>query len=420
MPRIGRFWPTIGAKSRAPRLNNSCALCGKRVLNCGAMPLDVPNAPKPLKILPIVGTRPEAVKMAPLINLLRAQSEHFQVPLAVTGQHRDMLDQTMSAFGINGYDFDLNIMQQGQSLTQITTRALEGLEQILADVQPDLVLAQGDTTTVLAASLAASYAKIAFGHVEAGLRTDNKFDPFPEEINRRVTGQLTDLHFAPTTLSKDNLLREGIRESAIYMTGNTVIDALQQVASKDRSTEKQEMRTILATTHRRENLGEPLENIALAFHDILEAFPDTKLVLPMHKNPVVRETLVRVLGNHARAELIEPPDYLDFVRLMERSHLILTDSGGVQEEAPALGLPVLVLRRTTERPEGVSAGTAKLIGTAREDIVREASVLLSDENAYNEMSHATNPYGDGQASRRIAQAILHWAGHAPRPADFDY
>ncbi len=377
--------------------------------------------PLPLTVMPIFGTRPEAVKMAPLVNELKSRPHQFRTVVCVTAQHREQLDQVLHGFNIVP-DYDLDIMQHGQTLTQITTRALEGLEKVLAEVKPDIVLAQGDTTTVLAAALASAYAKNAFGHVEAGLRTDNKFDPFPEEINRRVTGQLTDLHFAPTSLSKANLLREGVRESAIYLTGNTVIDALQQVTNKERasSTRNNGFRQILATTHRRENLGEPLENIALAFHDILEAFPDTQLILPMHKNPVVRETLHRVLDAHPRAQLIEPPDYLDFVKLMEASDLVLTDSGGVQEEAPALGLPVLVLRRTTERPEGVSSGTAKLIGTEREDIVREASKLLGDENAYREMSHAANPYGDGKASGRIAQAILHWAGHAERPADFNY
>ena len=379
------------------------------------------NSPikSPLRVMPIFGTRPEAVKMAPLVNELKSRPDEFETIVCVTAQHREMLDQVLQAFKIVP-EYDLNIMQQGQTLTQITTRALEGLERVLDEVKPDIVLAQGDTTTVLAAALAAAYAKIAFGHVEAGLRTDNKFDPFPEEINRRVTGQLTDLHFAPTTQSRNNLLREGVKAEAIYLSGNTVIDALLQVSDKEQKlkTENSKRRTILATTHRRENLGEPLENIAQAFHDILEAFPDTKLILPMHKNPVVRETLVRVLGKHERVSLIEPPDYLDFVRLMESSDLILTDSGGVQEEAPALGIPVLVLRRTTERPEGVDAGTAKLIGTNREDIVREASALLSDPNAYEKMSHATNPYGDGQASKRIAQALLHWSGQGERPADF--
>lgn len=377
----------------------------------------MPPSSSPLVVLPIVGTRPEAVKMAPLINLLKARPEEFKVVVAVTGQHREMLDQVMiGAFGVH-YDHDLAIMTQGQSLTQITTRALDGLEPVLIKEKPDIVLAQGDTTTVLAASLAASYQKIAFGHVEAGLRTDNKFDPFPEELNRRLTTQITDLHFAPTPQAVENLKREGVRDEAIYLTGNTVIDALLQV-SKKREAATDGLKTILVTTHRRENLGAPLENIALALRDILEKFSDTQIVLPMHKNPAVREVLLRVLGDHPRAQLIEPLDYLPFVRAMEGAHLILTDSGGVQEEAPSLGIPVLVLRRTTERPEGVSAGTARLIGTEREDIVEAASQLLADANAYDAMSHAANPYGDGKSGERIAQAILHWAGRGPRPQDF--
>ncbi len=378
--------------------------------------------PAPLKVFFVVGTRPEGVKMAPLVNLLRARPDEFSSFLCTTGQHREMLDAVMRSFGIDSYDHDLNIMSQGQTLTQITTRSLEGLQPILELQKPDIVLAQGDTTTVLSASLAAAYQKIAFGHVEAGLRTDNKFDPFPEELNRRLTTQISDLHFAPTEQSRQNLIREGVKSDAIYLTGNTVIDALLQVTTrrKGENLNAVEGRTILATTHRRENWGEPLEQIALAFQEILERFPDTNLILPMHKNPVVREPLQRVLGQNSRVRLIEPPDYLEFVRLMEQSHLILTDSGGVQEEAPALGIPVLVLRRTTERPEGVSAGTSTLIGTGREDIVRAASELLGDELAYARMSRAANPYGDGQAGERIAQAILHWAGRAERPADFDY
>jgi UDP-N-acetylglucosamine 2-epimerase (non-hydrolysing) len=378
-------------------------------------------SPLPIKVMPILGTRPEAVKMAPVINRLKAQPEFFDCKVCVTAQHRAMLDQILKAFGI-APEFDLDIMQTGQTLAGITTRALEGVDKVVDEHRPDLVLVQGDTTTVLAASLAASYHKIAVGHIEAGLRTGNKFDPFPEELNRRLTGQLAELHFAPTSLSVENLGREGVSAEKIYLTGNTVIDALQQVTSQQAASSGPKAgngeRVLLVTTHRRENLGEPLEQIALALHDIIEKFPDTRMILPMHKNPAVRETLQRILGAHARVELREPPDYMEFVQLMQGAHLVLTDSGGVQEEAPALGLPVLVLRRTTERPEGVDAGTAKLVGTKREDIVREASTLLEDQSAYDAMSKAANPYGDGNAADRIAQAILHWAGHGPRPQDF--
>jgi UDP-N-acetylglucosamine 2-epimerase (non-hydrolysing) len=370
--------------------------------------------------MPVFGTRPEAVKMAPLVNLLKSRPADFKCIVCVTAQHRQILDQVLEAFHITP-DYDLNIMQTGQTLTQVTTRALEGLEKVLGEAKPDIVLAQGDTTTVLAAALSAAYHKIAFGHVEAGLRTDNKFDPFPEEINRRLTGQLTDLHFSPTPRSKENLLREGIAEDKIYLTGNTVIDALYQVRSTTPAAQDSGAggtRTLLVTTHRRENWGQPLEQIALALHDIVEQFPDTRLIHCMHPNPIVRETLQPILGKHPRVQLVEPPDYLDFVRLMEGAHLVLTDSGGVQEEAPALGLPVLVLRRTTERPEGVTAGTAKLVGTERADIVAEASRLLSDPAAYAEMSQAANPYGDGKASERVAAALLHWAGRGERPQDF--
>ncbi|HVF10827.1 MAG TPA: UDP-N-acetylglucosamine 2-epimerase (non-hydrolyzing), partial [Abditibacteriaceae bacterium] len=315
----------------------------------------------PLAVMPIIGTRPEAVKMAPLVNYLKSRPADFKCTVCVTAQHRQMLDQVLQCFGITP-DFDLDIMQTGQTLTQVTTRALDGLDRVLRETRPDLVLAQGDTTTVLTAALAASYHQIAFGHVEAGLRTANKFDPFPEEINRRLTGQLADLHFAPTPQARANLLQEGVLAESIYLTGNTVIDALQQVhqsgTAKPDGDNGSTSRMLLVTTHRRENWGEPLEQIALALHDIIEHFPDTRIVHSMHPNPIVRETLQRILGNHPRVELIEPQDYVDIVRLMEKAYMVLTDSGGLQEEAPTLGLPVLVLRRTTERPEGVEAGTA--------------------------------------------------------------
>lgn len=377
------------------------------------------NTNKPITVLPIFGTRPEAVKMAPLVNLLKSRPE-FHCVVGVTAQHRGILDQINSFFGIVP-EHDLNIMLAGQTLAEITTRALTGLDGVLKEVQPDIVLAQGDTTTVLAAALAAAYHKIPFGHVEAGLRTDNLYDPFPEEINRRLTSQITQLHFAPTQMAKENLLREGVDEKGIFLTGNTVIDALLQVVNRPEADSEKVAgeRLILVTTHRRENWGKPQENIALALQDIVEKFPDTRVILPMHPNPVVREPLLRVLEAHPRVELTEPMDYVDLVKVMKRAHLVLTDSGGVQEEAPALGLPVLVLRGTTERPEGVHAGTAKLVGTRREDIVQEASRLLADDSYYNAMSQAVNPYGDGKACERIAQAILHWAGRGERPRDFE-
>jgi UDP-N-acetylglucosamine 2-epimerase (non-hydrolysing) len=376
------------------------------------------DSSKPITVLPIFGTRPEAVKMAPLVNLLKARPE-FHCVVGVTAQHRQILDQILEFFNIVP-EHDLNIMLAGQTLAEITTRALTGLDDVFKAVQPDIVLAQGDTTTVLAAALASAYHKIPFGHVEAGLRTDNLYDPFPEEINRRLTSQITQLHFAPTQMARENLLREGVASKGIFLTGNTVIDALLQVVNRPEAAVEKTAgeRLILVTTHRRENWGKPQENIALALHEIIEKFPDTRAVLPMHPNPIVREPLVRVLGNHPRVELTEPMDYVDLVKVMKRAHLVLTDSGGVQEEAPALGLPVLVLRGTTERPEGVHAGTAKLVGTRREDIVHEAGRLLSDDDYYTTMSHAVNPYGDGQACERIAQAILHWAGRGGRPEDF--
>jgi UDP-N-acetylglucosamine 2-epimerase (non-hydrolysing) len=357
--------------------------------------------------------------MAPLVNLLKSRPADFQCVVAVTAQHRAILDQILGFFGVTP-DHDLNIMTPGQTLAGITTRALTGLDEVLSNVKPDVVLAQGDTTTVFAAALASAYHKIPFGHVEAGLRTDSLYDPFPEEINRRLTSQITQLHFAPTAMARENLLREGVKAEGIFQTGNTVIDALLQVVNRPEAAVEKTPgeRLILVTTHRRENWGKPQENIANALHHIVEKFPDTRIVLPMHPNPIVREPLQRILGNHPRVELCEPLDYVDLVKVMKRAHLVLTDSGGVQEEAPGLGLPVLVLRRTTERPEGVDAGTAKLIGTHYDDIVHEASRLLSDEEAYVAMSHAVNPYGDGKACERIAQALLHWAGRGPRPEDF--
>lgn len=380
-----------------------------------------------LKVMPIFGTRPEAVKMAPIIHQLRRRPQQFEVVVTVTAQHREMLDQFLRVFDITP-QHDLNIMETAQTLEDITTRVLYRLAPVLEQEQPDVVLVQGDTTTVFAASLAAFYGygalgrPIAVGHVEAGLRTDNKFDPYPEEMNRRLTTVLTDLHFAPTPRAKENLLRENVPAERIYVTGNTVIDALLSIATKKDvpcKTQNADGRLLLVTAHRRENWGEPMANICRALRALVEKFDDVRLVFAVHRNPVVRNVVFPILEGHERIELREPPDYLEFVSLMQAAHLILTDSGGVQEEAPALGKPVLVLRRTTERPEGIAAGTAKLVGTNPDDIVREATTLLTDPAAYDAMSHAVNPYGDGRASERIAGALLHYFGLSEeRPEEF--
>jgi UDP-N-acetylglucosamine 2-epimerase (non-hydrolysing) len=371
----------------------------------------------------IVGTRPEAIKMAPLIRILQETGEIKSV-LCLTAQHREMLDQVLSLFKLDP-DYDLDIMKEAQSLTHITVRALEGLDKVLQKEKPDLVLVQGDTTTTMAGSLAAFYQKIAVGHIEAGLRTGERYAPFPEEINRRLNSVIAQLHFAPTDLARENLLREGFDPNTIFVTGNTVIDALQttiqpKFSFSDPLLQKVDFsryRILLVEAHRRENLGEPMESIALALRDLLETFPDTFLVFPVHKNPQVRKVVFRLLQDHPRVLLLEPLDPFSFHNLMARAHLILTDSGGIQEEAPSLGRPVLVLRRVTERPEALEAGTALLAGTKREEIVALAGGLLGDETAYQAMAHATNPYGDGQASRRICQAILYHFGRRPSPPE---
>lgn len=369
------------------------------------------------KLLCVFGTRPDAIKMAPVVLELKRRPHEFDVKVAVSGQHREMLDQVLSVFDITP-DFDLNIMQHGANLAQVTARSLTGLDPILEAEKPDWVLAQGDTTTTLVAALAAFYHRSRFGHVEAGLRTGNKFDPFPEEMNRLLTGRLTTLHFAPTQDSVDNLLREGVPSTAITLTGNTVIDALLDVAQRAYSGDNadtreilaEERRVVLVTAHRRENWGEPMRRIATAVKTIVDRFEDTVAVVAMHRNPVVRQDLRPILDGHPRIRLIEPPDYEPFVKLEQKSTIILTDSGGVQEEAPSLGKPVLVLRETTERPEGVAAGTAKLVGTDIARIVDEASTLLTDGSAYSAMARATSPYGDGKAAVRIADALHAGAG----------
>lgn len=364
-----------------------------------------------LKVLAVCGTRPDTVKMAPVVNELRRHPNEVELVLAVTGQHREMLTQVIEAFDLHP-DFDLNIMTARQTLTQITTRALEGLDAVIKQCTPDLVLAQGDTTTTFAASLASFYNQTAFGHVEAGLRTDNKYDPFPEEMNRRLTGAMCDLHFAPTDLARQNLLSEGVPEDNIFVTGNTVIDALLSIASREHSFGDEQIATaaasgkmVLMTAHRRENWGEPMRRICGAVKRIVEQHPDVTVVFPVHKNPMVRDTVFPELQGVNRVILTEPPDYVPFVHLIKAAYLILTDSGGVQEEAPSLGKPVLVLRKTTERPEGVDAGSARLVGTDVELIVSQASKLLNDAGAYKAMAAVKSPYGDGHAAERIWEII---------------
>lgn len=366
-----------------------------------------------VKILAVFGTRPDAIKMAPVVLEFARHKDRAELVVAVTGQHREMLDQVLSVFNIRP-DYDLAIMQARQSLAGMTCRALERLDPVMDEVQPDIVLAQGDTTTTFVASLAAFYHKVAFGHVEAGLRTENKYNPFPEEMNRRLTGILADLHFAPTSEARDNLLAQGIADSSIHITGNTVIDALLLVAAKPYEFEDEALaratsdgrRIILVTAHRRENWGEPIRNICRALKEIVRRNPDTVVVFSLHKNPVVREVVVPELDGVDRVHLVEPPDYVPFVHLMKSAHLVLTDSGGVQEESPALGKPVLVLRETTERPEGIAAGSAKLIGTDLERIVAETDLLLNNRTEFEKMAHVASPYGDGRAAEKIRDAVF--------------
>ena len=374
-----------------------------------------------LKVMTVFGTRPEAIKMAPLVKELEKYPDKIKPIVTVTAQHREMLDQVLHIFEITP-DYDLNIMKERQSLLDVTTRSLDGLNQVLADVKPDIVLVHGDTTTTFVASLAAFYHSIPIGHVEAGLRTHNKYSPYPEEMNRQLTGVLADLHFSPTVQSKHNLLVENKREEAIYITGNTAIDALKTTVRANYSHPVLDRlgndRLILMTAHRRENTGEPMENMFRAICRVVDQHADVQVVYPVHMNPVVREIAKRVLGDNERIHLIEPLDVIDFHNFASRAYLILTDSGGVQEEAPSLGVPVLVLRDTTERPEGIEAGTLKLAGTDEETIFRLADELLSDQVAHDKMAHASNPYGDGYASERIVKAILHHFENGERPADF--
>jgi UDP-N-acetylglucosamine 2-epimerase (non-hydrolysing) len=361
----------------------------------------------------IFGTRPEAIKMAPLVLELQKYPEEIESIVTVTAQHRQMLDQVLEIFNITP-DHDLNIMKDRQTLIDVTTRALEGLDQTMKEVKPDLVLVHGDTTTTFVASLAAFYNQIAVGHVEAGLRTHNKYSPYPEEINRQITGVIADLHFAPTEQSAQNLLNENKKEDAIFITGNTAIDALKTTVTDTYEHEVLKKlgndRLILLTAHRRENLGEPMRNMFRAIKRLVKEHADVQVVYPVHLNPAVKEVADEILGDDSRIHLIEPLGVLDFHNFASRAHIILTDSGGVQEEAPSLGVPVLVLRDTTERPEGIEAGTLKLAGTDEETIYNLAYQLLNDANEFEKMSKASNPYGDGQASHRIVQSILHYFG----------
>lgn len=374
-----------------------------------------------MKIMAVFGTRPEAIKMAPLVKALKREKE-FATLVAVTAQHREMLDQVLSLFQIRP-DFDLNLMRHRQTLTRVTAGVLEGMGTILEKERPDLVLVHGDTTTTFAAALAAFYRQIPVGHVEAGLRTGNKYSPYPEEMNRHLTGALADLHFAPTATARENLLRENVDPAHIYVTGNTVIDALLATVEQDYRFPANlarvdfSKRVLLVTAHRRENWGSPMERIFAAVRSLVERFPDVELVFPVHKNPTVRQLAYRILGEVARVHLIEPLDYQPFVNLMNRCYLVLTDSGGMQEEAPSLGKPVLVLRDTTERPEAVAAGTVRLVGTDPQKIIDAATQLLQNSAAYREMANAVNPYGDGLASRRIIQAVRYWAGIRQEPPE---
>ncbi|TPV41332.1 non-hydrolyzing UDP-N-acetylglucosamine 2-epimerase [Bacillus dicomae] len=362
-----------------------------------------------LKVMTIFGTRPEAIKMAPLVLELQKHPDKIESIVTVTAQHRQMLDQVLSIFGITP-DFDLNIMKDRQTLIDITTRGLEGLDKVMKEAKPDIVLVHGDTTTTFIASLAAFYNQIPVGHVEAGLRTWDKYSPYPEEMNRQLTGVMADLHFSPTAKSATNLQKENKDESRIFITGNTAIDALKTTVKETYNHPVLERlgndRLVLMTAHRRENLGEPMRNMFRAIKRLVDKHEDVQVVYPVHMNPVVRETANDILGDHGRIHLIEPLDVIDFHNVAARSYLMLTDSGGVQEEAPSLGVPVLVLRDTTERPEGIEAGTLKLAGTDEETIFSLADELLSDKEAHDKMSKASNPYGDGRASERIVEAIL--------------
>ncbi|MBP2627181.1 MAG: UDP-N-acetylglucosamine 2-epimerase [Firmicutes bacterium] len=366
-----------------------------------------------IKVMTVFGTRPEAIKMAPVVLELSKYPEYIEPIVAVTAQHREMLDQVLNLFNIVP-NYDLDIMSQGQTLFDVTCKAMQGLNEVLSKEKPDIVLVHGDTTTTFAGALAAFYHQVTVGHVEAGLRTHNKNSPYPEEMNRKLTGSMADLHFAPTITAQENLLTEAVAEEATFVTGNTVIDALLATVNSEYKFADELLsnidyigkRVILVTTHRRENIGEPMRHVYQALRDIVTEFQDVEIVFPVHRNPLVRQVVDSELGGIERVRLIDPLDYEPFANLLARSYLVLTDSGGVQEEAPALGKPVLVLRDTTERPEAIEAGTVKLIGTDKDRVYNEARLLLANRNEYDRMANACNPYGDGQAARRIVETIL--------------
>ncbi len=378
-----------------------------------------------IKVMSVFGTRPEAIKMAPLVKALDKEPKTESI-VCVTAQHREMLDQVLEDFKIVP-DYDLNIMKAGQTLEDITVRALTGIGEVIREVKPDIVLVHGDTSTTFAASLASYYNQTKVGHVEAGLRTYDKYQPFPEEMNRRLTGAIADLHFSPTKMAKENLLKENIDENGIFITGNTAIDALKTTIDDSYVFTVDELnkidfknkRVITITAHRRENLGEPLKNICRAFRRIADDYEDVEMVYAVHKNPAVSNTVHEILGGHERIHLLDPLDLRDMHNLMNRSYLVMTDSGGLQEEVPSMGKPVLVLRNVTERPEGVEAGTLKLAGTDKNTVYGMAKQLLDDKEEYRKMAVAKNPFGDGNASERIVGAILYSFGLSDeRPADY--
>lgn len=377
---------------------------------------------KKIKVMVVFGTRPEAIKMAPLVIELKKQADLFETTTVVTAQHRQMLDQVLETFKIEP-DYDLDIMGKNQTLTDITVKILHKLDDILKENKPDIMLVHGDTTTTFAASLAAFYNQVRIGHVEAGLRTWNKYSPFPEEMNRQMTDSLTDLYFAPTDQSKENLLKENHPAETVFVTGNTAIDALKLTVQDDYQHEVLDRidparKMILVTMHRRENQGEPMRRVFRTLRQIVDAHDDVEIVYPVHLSPAVQEAARDILSDNEKIHLIEPLDVLDFHNIAAKSYFIMSDSGGVQEEAPSLGKPVLVLRDTTERPEGVEAGTLKLVGTETQAVAEAMEALLTDDSLYQEMAQASNPYGDGQASERIAQAIAHYFNQTARPEEF--